>query len=147
MNAPDELTRFTTLLDTFGADRSRWPARDRAFADGVLARSQDAQHAFEQARALDALLDTALRVPAIDPSALRDRVLTGLGARDRGALWFGWLTRGPWLWRPIALALVPLALGIVAGATLPQGGADDPELIAALQVMVIEAAETYPDAQ
>jgi anti-sigma-K factor RskA len=45
-----------TFLDRHGADPARWPARDRAAAERLIASDADASALFEEARYLDAAL-------------------------------------------------------------------------------------------
>ena len=147
MTVPEDIRRFVALLETHGAERSRWPVEEIAAAEAQLARSDDARRELEQARALDALLDGALRTRAIDAAALRARVLEAIARRDRLGQWLAWLGRGPWLLRPIAIALVPLTLGLAIGIALPQAGSEEDQMLAELHVLAFEAEEAYRDAQ
>ncbi len=65
-----DLTAFVEVLETFGSDRTRWPAPVRRDFAGLLATSADAQARMREAEALDRLLDLA-PPPQIDTSALR----------------------------------------------------------------------------
>ncbi|TCZ54972.1 hypothetical protein [Roseicella aquatilis] len=58
------LDRFTRLLDAHGPEPSRWPARDRAAAEALLANSAAARALLAEARALEARLVAALPQPA-----------------------------------------------------------------------------------
>jgi hypothetical protein len=88
-----------------------------------------------------------LRTRAIDAAASRARVLAAIARRDRLGQWLAWLGRGPWLLRPIAMALVPLTLGLALGIAVPQTGSDEEEMLAALHVLAFDAEEVYRDAQ
>jgi hypothetical protein len=147
MTASEDIGRFVALLETHGAERSRWPAEEVEDADALLALSDDARRELDRARALDALLDGALRTRAIDAAASRARVLAAIARRDRLGQWLAWLGRGPWLLRPIAMALVPLTLGLALGIAVPQTGSDEEEMLAALHVLAFDAEEAYRDAQ
>ena len=147
MTDPEDLQRFAALLDTCGSDRTRWPLAEATFADALIKRSDAARRELDRARALDALLDHALPVTAIEPSRLRSRVLEALSPHDRFGAWLAWLGRGPWLLRPLAMALVPLVLGLGVGAALPQTGGDGADMLAELNLLAFDAAEAYRDAQ
>jgi hypothetical protein len=67
------MEEFTSLLDAWGADSSRWPADRRAEADALLARSDEARRLLADEAAFDALLAAA---PALAPNtALLDSVM------------------------------------------------------------------------
>ena len=57
-NGELDLGQFQTLVETFGADRRRWPETSRDAAQNFLVRSSAAHEALAQARALDRLLAT-----------------------------------------------------------------------------------------
>lgn len=69
--------RFEHLLEAYGADFSRWPADERAAAE-AFARAHAAEIAapLAEARALDALLDTA-RTELPDTSLAAARIMRG----------------------------------------------------------------------
>jgi hypothetical protein len=63
--SPDGVPQgFKDLLDAFGADQTRWTEADRARFMPLLITNSSARRAFEEARALDQLLDQA---PLISP--------------------------------------------------------------------------------
>lgn len=70
------------VLDTFGADRTRWPAPVRRNFAGLLAESADAKQRLREAEALDRLLDLAPE-PKVDTRALADRILAAADADIR----------------------------------------------------------------
>ncbi len=50
---------FRALLDTYGADLTRWPHARRQAAQRLLQDNEDARHAFAEAQEMDALLSAA----------------------------------------------------------------------------------------
>ncbi|MDH4981326.1 hypothetical protein [Hyphomicrobium sp. D-2] len=63
------------LLDIYGADRTRWPARERLRFAGIISDDPEAAKMLARAQALDRLLDQA--TPAGDASleALKGRIM------------------------------------------------------------------------
>lgn len=78
------LAAFEEVLETFGSDRTRWPAPVRRDYAGLLATNADAQARLREAEALDRLLDLA-PPPEIDTSALASRILAAAAAEGRAA--------------------------------------------------------------
>lgn len=116
---------FEQSLDRFGPDLERWPDPQANAARTLLQCSASARKLLAEARALDAVLDDLL--PFVEaPLGLRSRVLANLPTRET---WFEWLTIT--VWRPAALALVPLVLGfgiglnVALGATVADSAEDD----------------------
>jgi hypothetical protein len=67
-------TEFAALLETYGAERSRWPHDQRAAASALLSSDREAERLLTEAVALDRVLD---RAPRLDPgreTALADRI-------------------------------------------------------------------------
>jgi hypothetical protein len=61
------LDRFRELLDAYGAEPGRWPAKERGPAEVLLTRNTEAARLRSQAAVIDALLDRAtLATPVID---------------------------------------------------------------------------------
>jgi len=89
--------RLEQLLDAYGAAPARWPGEERAAAERLIARSQAARACWEEAAALDRLLD-ALPAEQPDPR-LAARVLAAAprGLASRRA------------WRRLLATAVPLA--------------------------------------
>ncbi|WP_439542666.1 hypothetical protein [Hyphomicrobium sp.] len=73
------LDAFGKALETFGSDRTRWPAPVRRDFAGLLATSADAQARMREAEALDRLLDLA-PPPTVDTSTLASRILAAAAA-------------------------------------------------------------------
>ena len=103
---------FAECLDRYGANLEEWPAQvqatGRAFADTAQGRRQ-----LEAAQRFEALLAETLDVSA--PFGLKERILAN--AEPRPTDFASWLS-GP-LWRPIAFAVAPLAVGFTLGFTYP----------------------------
>lgn len=68
----DEIAALIALLETFGADRARWPTGSEARFAKLIAADPGAQRAVAEAKALDRALDLAPRVaPAREAALLR----------------------------------------------------------------------------
>lgn len=118
---PDQ---FRVLLETHGAEASRWPDGVGDAAAILLARSPEARAVLERARALDRLLDL-MDGPSISDDRV-DRVVTAALAAlpDRRSVWtvladlLRSTTTGLW---PQAAGLAACALaGVVVGLTAPR---------------------------
>lgn len=70
---PGDLEAFERLLDSYGSDRTRWPAPQRLEFAGLLASNPEAQRLYREAEAFDGLLDLAPR-PKTDKAALVERI-------------------------------------------------------------------------
>ncbi|MDQ1155548.1 hypothetical protein [Brevundimonas sp. SORGH_AS_0993] len=132
------IEQLQVLAEAYGGDLRRWPADQRAFAEGLIAADPAARVVLEEAAALDALLDASL---AVSPSAdLTARVLRAaprarVKSRPRRAAWF--MGAG---WAAAACAGVVAGVGLTsrmtadarADAVLYQatlGGVDDTEVL------------------
>ena len=106
---------FGECLDRYGTNLEYWPAArraaGRAFADTPAGRRQ-----LDAARALDALLAETMSVP--EPLGLKQRILANVGSEGRPMDFVSWLLAP--LWRPVAIAAAPLALGFTLGFTYPE---------------------------
>ncbi len=133
------LERLGTLLDAYGGDLRRWPEPARSTAEALIARDGAARLLFNQALALDALLDEA---SAIAPSpALKARLI----ARAKPALWrqgFGALWPFGAAWQPAAAFALIAALGISLGVTF---GRADIAASASDEVDVLGLSDTFDD--
>lgn len=135
--------RANAILDAYGADPARWPEGER---DGVVAligaRPDLARRQLDEAM-LDRMMGDAVAsgAPRVGTSALMARILAAAereGApsrRSRAAPLDrqGW-RHGSWLnalwpfgppWQPASALVAAALLGIIAGATLQGGYADD----------------------
>jgi hypothetical protein len=76
--------RFANLLDAYGADFRRWPADTRAEAAALAAQDADAAARLDEARKLDALLDSG-RDDVQPPADLAARILASAPRAQRPA--------------------------------------------------------------
>ena len=63
------------LLEIHGADRTRWPARERLRFAGVVSEDKAAAKLLAEAAALDRLLDQAPRASEAGIEALKERIM------------------------------------------------------------------------
>ena len=108
MNSKD----FEHHLDIYGSRWERWPEHLRLDAQRFLKDNEEAKSLYAQVIELDEILP--LTQPSDAPSYLRTRILANVA---RTAIHSGnwldlFLTQ---LWRPAAVALVPLFLGFAVG--------------------------------
>ena len=75
---------FERMLDTFGSDRTRWPAPARRDFASLVTTSGEAGARLKEAEALDRLLDLAAP-PRIDTSALAARIVAAAEAEASAA--------------------------------------------------------------
>ena len=115
-----KLERFRTLVDAYGADPARWPARERGPAEALAAGNAEARALMDQAAALDRVLARA--VPAAASPDLRDLIRRAtqsvpqqrtLGIAEIVASWLP----GRRLWPNLAGLAAALMLGVALGAT------------------------------
>lgn len=74
-NAQSDLDALHLVLDTYGADQSRWPDGAATQFASLLQGDDRARKALTEARALDALLDRAPTVGQAGAAALTDRIM------------------------------------------------------------------------
>ncbi len=106
---------FRQCLDRYGANLECWPAARRA-AGRAFADASEGRRQLDAARAFDALLAETMEAP--EPLGLKARILAHVNAEGRPTDMLSWLFAP--LWRPIALAAAPLALGFTLGFTYPE---------------------------
>ncbi len=129
------------LLDIHGADRTRWPARERLRFAGVISDDAEAAGLVAEAQALDRLLDMAPRASAADIDALKERIVAAALRSQRPQLttiagggksipankpapakaWRGQLRRPAWggnfvEWPAAAVLAASLVLGVMLGS-------------------------------
>jgi hypothetical protein len=120
-----DLAAFAQVLETFGSDRTRWPAPVRRDFAGLLATSAEAHAKVREAEALDRLLDLA-PPPQIDTNALASRILAAAAAEAkplaRPAATRSWgifdrrsARRSEDQWPAAALLAASLVLGAIFG--------------------------------
>ncbi len=122
---PVGLDRLEAALDTYGADRTRWPAPLRLALSGLIAGNSDARKMLKDAEAFDRLLDQAPQYDAARLAKLSDRIAAtaerqprlvssqGQGQQGQGA------ARGSSMWRSLrrhhGVAATALAASLVFG--------------------------------
>lgn len=114
--------RFSRLLACYGADPSRWPDAERVAAQRFLDNNVSARIMMREALELDQWLQSPMSQPPAF-AGLEARLLqrklsaSGAGALERV---LAWLSPAPdfalrQLWRPVAMACLPLAIGLLVG--------------------------------
>ncbi|MBS0233718.1 MAG: hypothetical protein JSR99_09550 [Proteobacteria bacterium] len=73
--SPVGLDKLEAILDTYGADRTRWPAPLRLALSGLIAGNTDAQKMLKDAEAFDRLLDSAPQYDAARLDKLSERIV------------------------------------------------------------------------
>ena len=128
------------LLEIYGADRTRWPARERLRFAGFISEDDDARRAMVEAAALERLLDLAPKASSTREQALKERIVAAAlrSAEPRLAV----VTRGSdgAAWRPRAASAARAAwarLPSLAGAPASSGWAAAELLAASLFVGVL----------
>ncbi len=119
------LAELETVLDTYGADRTRWPAPVRRSLSGLIAGNAQARQMLEDAEAFDRLLDQAPAPSREEISRLTDRIVAAAAGQPRLAVSRSSKTVVPAPprvsrqqgWAAAALA-ASLTLGIFAGQSI-----------------------------
>lgn len=70
-----DLDALECLLEAYGADRTRWPARERLRFASFISEDAAARRLLKEAAALDSLLDRAPRVSEDREHALKERIV------------------------------------------------------------------------
>jgi hypothetical protein len=124
------------LLEIHGADRTRWPARDRLRVAGVISEDKAAAKLLAEAEALDRLLDRAPRASEANLDALKERIVAaalrsqrphltavagGKGKPAPSEAWLGQLRRPGWAarfheWPAAAVLAASLVVGVMLGS-------------------------------
>ena len=141
MTSEFDIQQFEALLDRHGAEPTDWPAALRERALALVDSSTDAQRLFEDAQLLDRTLDAVLDdVPR--PLGLKTRILANAQPRDP---WLDWFTIR--IWRPAALACLPLVVGFAVGTNFADDAVDleDQVLIAFADANTLEALAPLED--
>jgi len=84
-NRATDLLALQRLLDSHGADRTRWPARERLRFAPLIAEDREARTLLREAEALDRLIDLSPRVSKVREEALAARIVARAVAEPRGA--------------------------------------------------------------
>ena len=74
------------LLEVYGADRTRWPARERLRFASLVSEDDAARHLMAEAAALDSVLDLASKASAAREHALKERIVAA-ALRQTGSGW------------------------------------------------------------
>jgi hypothetical protein len=120
------------LLEVYGADRTRWPARERLRFASFICEDEAARRLVAEAGALDALLDRASRASEAHEHALKERIMAAAmrsGERKlavvtgRGGVSAAWARRPAFTkvttraeWPAAALLAASLVVGVVLGS-------------------------------
>jgi hypothetical protein len=144
---PMTLDDLESHLDRYGADLDRWPAESASQAKRLIADSSGARSLLAEASALAALLDDALPAATLSTGAVRSRILATVTDETAKPRMFAWLTFGPRLLRPVAIAaaIIPLVLGYAIGIGYEPGGVND-DLVSDVSLLAFADYEAYSDA-
>lgn len=117
---PVGLDKLEAALDTYGADRTRWPAPLRLTLSGLIAGNLDAQKMLKDAEAFDRLLDSAPQYDAGRLDVLSNRIAAAAERQPRLAISHARATPGGssvWasLRRHHGVAATALAASLVLG--------------------------------
>lgn len=116
---PRELEDFALLLETFGGDRTRWPADDRRRFARLLSASPEARRLLSEAEALDRLLDEAPRLSPAREARLAESIMAA-ATEERPKVVSMPKTRRATptrIWPAAALLAASLLAGVFAGMT------------------------------
>ncbi len=133
---------FGDRLDRYGANLEDWPSADRA-AGRAFVDTTEGRRQLDAAEAFDALLAETAAVP--EPLGLKQRILANVDSRRRPIDFVSWLLAP--LWRPIALAAAPLAVGFTLGFTYPETDSleEDVAVIAFSEIEEANGADSSED--
>ena len=145
-------SEFVERLDRFGVDLAAWPHADAESAKMLLQHSDTARRSHAEAIAVARLVTAALPANGFDVARVRSSVLRRLAEPvSRLDSLIDWLMPGGWTgaWRPAAIALVPLVLGLSLGLAVPDVDAPDAAMEEAVSLFALQEAtyEEYGDAQ
>jgi hypothetical protein len=146
------------LLDVYGADRTRWPARERFRFAGIAGEDKVAARMLAEANALDRLLEQAPRASGADVEALKERIMAAAlrsgapqlavvaggkagvaqpnSATKRGPAFATRFGRGEWP------AAAMLAASLVLGVMLGSAGTFDATMREVAQVTGFDSSTT-----
>ena len=133
---------FADCLDRYGANLELWPPEHRA-AGRASAHTTEGRRQLDAARAFDTLFAETASVPV--PLGLKQRILANVDSRRRPIDFVSWLLAP--LWRPIALAAAPLAVGFTLGFTYPETDSleEDVAVIAFSEIEEANGADSSED--
>ncbi len=119
------LERFEETLSRLGGDLTRWPAAERAEAEGLIAMEPQAAKLQAETMRLDALVGAAMAPVAMDAAAV-GRIIAGIDHNRHHDLTLQ-PTRRLFAWASAAM-VVFLVAGFAAGVALPTTSDDDSTL-------------------
>lgn len=131
------LARFGEIVEAYGVDPVRWPAKERAAAEMLRAGSDDARRLHANAAALDTLLNLS-SAPVPSPE-LMARVLVGADRPRRRSVFAGFWPFET-IWRPASAFAMAATMGIVLGAAAPDAilpGLDDVDFIGEIESLAL----------
>lgn len=79
----EEIAALERLLEAYGADRTRWPPRERLRFASLLASEPEAQRHVAEAAALDRLLDLAPTASTARERAVSERIMGAAQMQQR----------------------------------------------------------------
>jgi hypothetical protein len=117
------LDLLEVTLETYGADRTRWPAQRRRELSHIIASSAEAQKRLDDAAVFDRLLDQAPVLSSSRQAALIDKIMAGVETAPRLAVAPSKVppARSP-RWRPFSAAGAALAASLMLGIIAGQNG-------------------------
>lgn len=147
------------LLEIYGADRTRWPARERLRFASVISDDDAASHMLAEAQALDTLLDRASRPSDAAVEALKDRIMAAamreppaqvsVATRPAASIRPAASVTSIWSRRPVLPAIAPrfaewpaaavLAASLVVGVMLGSAGTFDATMSQMAQVAGLQS--------
>lgn len=132
----EDLEALERLLEVYGADRTRWPARERLRFASFIAEDGKAHRLVAESAALDRLLDLVPQAGAVRERALADRIMAAAlqhgqpkpavvpmaakGPRLKVPVWTRSLSRsfgGGSTWAPAGLLAACLVAGVMLGSS------------------------------
>lgn len=117
---PAGLDRLEATLDTYGADRTRWPAPLRHDLSGLIAGNEDARRLLRDAELFDRLLDSTPQYDAARLDNLKARIAVAAERQPRLVATQPETTARPVLRRHHGLAATALAASLVLGVLAGQ---------------------------
>lgn len=117
---PAGLDGLEVALDTYGADRTRWPAPLRHELSALIADSGEARKMLRDAELFDELLDRAPRYDASRLDSLKERIAMAAAHQPRLVAARSEAVQRPTLRRHHGLAATALAASLVLGVLAGQ---------------------------
>lgn len=86
LNEMDQIEALRVLLESHGADRTRWPAPERLRFAGLISENAEARRLIAEATAFDRLLDLAPEPSSADVERLASRIVAAADAKMPGGV-------------------------------------------------------------